>query len=64
MESANQFVQQIISSRRMPSEGDKFLEEFATLDKCSLELQEGSLWDYKKEFPFSRSDDYFGDYIR
>ena len=64
MESASQFVGQIISSRRLPSDGQQFLEEFGSLDKRSLELQEGALWDYKKEFPFSRSDDYFGGIIR
>ena len=64
MESASQFVRHIISSRRLPSDGQPFLEEFASIDKKRLELQEGSLWDYKKDFPFSRSDDYFGGIVR
>ena len=64
MESAGQFVRQIISSRHLPSDGQQFLEEFASLDNRSLELQEGTLWDYKKVFPFSRSDDYFGGIVR
>ncbi len=64
MESASQFVRQIISSRHLPSDGQQFLKEFASLDNRSLELQEGTLWDYKKVFPFSRSDDYFGSIVR
>ena len=64
MESASQFVRQIISSRHLLSDGQQFLEEFASLDNRSLELQEGALWDYKKVFPFSRSDDYFGGIVR
>ena len=64
METANQLVRELIESRRLPKTLDTVLEEFGSEIKDALELQEGSLWDYKKDFPFSRSDDYFGGIVR
>ena len=59
MESASQFVRQIISSRHLPSDLQQFLEEFASLDNRSLELQEGALCTTRRCSHSRRSDDYF-----
>ena len=64
MESASHLVREFIASRDLPRDLSSFLDEFDTENKNILELQEGTLWDYKKEFPFSRSDDYFGGILR
>lgn len=64
METASQLARKIISCRRLPDDSNEFLEEFTSRDNRYLELQEGSLWDYKKDFPFGRSDDYFGGIVR
>ena len=64
MESVNELVRKIISSRRLPDNGKQILGEFASLDNFSMEQQEGNLWDYKKDFPSNRSGDYFGGIVR
>ena len=64
MEAANQFVRQIICSRRLPNDWQQFSEKFSSSDNRHVDLQEGVLWDYKREFPFARSNDYFGGILR
>ena len=64
MEPASRFVRNIISDRMFPDDPTVFLEAFCSTDRNIMELQEGSLWDYKKDFPFSRSDNYFGGIVR
>ena len=64
METASELVSTYISNRQLPDDLSTFLEEFASTDRTSLETQESTLWDYKKEYPFSLSDDYFGGIVR
>ena len=64
MQSATHLVKELVSSRTLPNDAAQLLEEFGSLGGSPLEIQEGSYWDYKKVFPASRSDDYFGGIVR
>ena len=64
MKSANQLVRELVQTRRLPHDVAPFLAAFASEDGATLDLQESTLWDYKNNFPHSRSDDYFGGLLR
>ena len=51
MESASLLVSDFISAHHLPDDPQSFLEEFCSADKKYLDLQEGTLWDYKKRIP-------------
>ena len=64
METASELISTYVSNRQLPDDISIFFEVFSSTDRTSLDTQEGALWDYKKEYPFSLSNDYFGGVVR
>jgi predicted HTH transcriptional regulator len=54
----------IIQSEILPEKPDAILEDIYDRDAGEFSRQESLYWDYKRDFPFSMSDDYFGGFVR
>lgn len=57
-------ITEIIEAGVLPGEKDNIIEDFLSDSREEFVEEESVLWDYKREFPFSRSDDYCGGIIR
>jgi hypothetical protein len=64
MLETRQKVVTCIKQQALPDNYDEILGKLYDAEKNDFPLQESLHWDYKREFPFSMSDDYFGGIVR
>ncbi len=64
MLDAQREIYQAIRQSMLPQDWSSLFTYLMSEDKTTFTIQEGLFWDYKVEFPFSQSDDYFGGVVR
>lgn len=57
-------VYEAVLARQLPASWPALFESLRVAGRREFELQEGTFWDYKDQFPFSTTDDYFGGIVR
>lgn len=64
MASAQDLIVECIRKITLPEDHLDVIGPLLSADQKTFEAQEGTYWDYKRDFPFSYSDDFFGGIVR